>query len=74
MAKLAKEDVPDYVKAAYNSRRIEIWLYYIIPKPFDERSNVYADSVAAVAEAAIKDGVARVEDFDINLYKEIYKK
>ena len=67
LAKLAKEDVPDYVKAAYNGEELKFGYNYIIPKPFDRRVFVWVS--AAVAEAAIKDGVARVEDFDINLYK-----
>ena len=67
LAKLAKEDVPDYVKAAYNGEELKFGYNYIIPKPFDRRAFVWVS--AAVAEAAIKDGVARVEDFDINLYK-----
>ena len=67
LAKLAKEDVPEYVRAAYNGEELKFGYNYIIPKPFDRRVFVWVS--AAVAEAAIKDGVARVEDFDINLYK-----
>jgi len=67
LAKLAKEEVPDYVKAAYPGEDPKFGYNYIIPKPFDRRVLVWVS--AAVAEAAIKDGVARVKDFDINLYK-----
>jgi len=67
LAKLAKEEVPDYVKSAYNGEELKFGIHYIIPKPFDRRVLVWVS--AAVAEAAIKDGVARVEDFDIGLYK-----
>ncbi|NCD12351.1 MAG: malate dehydrogenase [Epsilonproteobacteria bacterium] len=67
LAKLAKEEVPDYVKAAYNGEDLKFGYNYIIPKPFDRRVLVWVS--AAVAEAAINDGVARVEDFDIGLYK-----
>lgn len=67
LAKLAKEDVPEYVKAAYNGEDLKFGYNYIIPKPFDRRVFVWVS--AAVAEAAINDGVARVEDFDIGLYK-----
>lgn len=67
LAKLAKEEVPEYVKAAYNGEDLKFGYNYIIPKPFDRRVFVWVS--AAVAEAAINDGVARVEDFDIGLYK-----
>jgi len=67
MAKLAKEEVPDYVKAAYNGEELKFGINYIIPKPFDRRVFVWIS--AAVAEAAIKDGVARVKDFDIKAYR-----
>ena len=67
MAKLAKEEVPAYVRAAYNGEDLKFGINYIIPKPFDRRVFVWIS--AAVAEAAIKDGVARVKDFDIEAYK-----
>lgn len=67
LAKLAKEDVPDYVKAAYNGEDLKFGRDYIIPKPFDRRVFVWVS--AAVAEAAVKDGVARVENFDVEAYK-----
>lgn len=67
LAKLAKEDVPAYVKAAYNGEELKFGYNYIIPKPFDRRVLVWVS--VAVAEAAIKDGVARVENFDLNAYK-----
>jgi malic enzyme len=41
---------------------------YIIPKPFDKR--LYANVSSAVAKAAFDSGVARVENFDYNKYKE----
>lgn len=67
MAKLAKEEVPEYVKAAYPGENPEFGINYIIPKPFDRRVFVWIS--AAVAEAAIKDGVAKIKDFDIEAYK-----
>jgi malate dehydrogenase (oxaloacetate-decarboxylating)(NADP+) len=67
LAKLAKEDVPDYVKAAYNGEDLKFGRDYIIPKPFDRRVFVWVS--AAVAEAAVKDGVARVKNFDVEAYK-----
>ena len=67
LAQLAKEDVPAYVKAAYYGEELKFGYNYIIPKPFDRRVLVWVS--VAVAEAAIKDGVARVENFDLNAYK-----
>jgi len=67
LAKLAKEEVPQYVKDAYNGEDLKFGLNYIIPKPFDRRVFVWVS--AAVAEAAVKDGVARVKDFDAKAYR-----
>ena len=67
LAKLAKEEVPDYVKAAYPGEDPKFGINYIIPKPFDRRAFVWVS--AAVAEAAIKDGVARIKDFDMDAYR-----
>ena len=57
LAQLAKEEVPESVKRAYNDPTLNFGPEYIIPKPFDPRVLVWAAS--AVAEAAIKTGVAR---------------
>ncbi len=67
LAALAKEDVPDAVRAAYGVDRMEFGRQYIIPKPFDERVLIWEAS--AVAEAAMETGVAQVR-FDIGQYKE----
>ena len=67
LAALAKEPVPEHVKKAHNRDNMEFGPDYIIPSPFDRRVLVYVAS--AVAEAAIKDGVARVKDFDLEAYK-----
>jgi len=67
LAKLAKEEVPAYVKAAYNGEDLKFGKGYIIPKPFDRRAFVWVS--CAVAEAAVKDGVARVKDFDAKAYR-----
>jgi malate dehydrogenase (oxaloacetate-decarboxylating)(NADP+) len=57
LAKLAREkEIPDVVKKAYN-RDFEFGVDYLIPTPFDPRINLFESK--AVAEAAIKDGVAR---------------
>jgi malate dehydrogenase (oxaloacetate-decarboxylating)(NADP+) len=67
LAALAKEPVPDHVKAAHGRDTMEFGPEYIIPSPFDRRVLVYVAS--EVAKAAIEDGVARVKDFDIEAYK-----
>jgi malate dehydrogenase (oxaloacetate-decarboxylating)(NADP+) len=69
LAALAKEPVPDHVKAAHGrGDDMTFGPDYIIPSPFDRRVLVYVAS--AVAEAAVQDGVARVEDFDVEAYRE----
>ncbi len=68
LAALAKEPVPEHVKAAHGRENMEFGPDYIIPSPFDRRVLVYVAS--AVAQAAIEDGVARVKDFDLEAYKE----
>ncbi|TWO22339.1 malic enzyme-like NAD(P)-binding protein [Campylobacter hyointestinalis] len=72
LAKLAEEEVPSAVTAAYNGKEIKFGKDYIIPKPFDPR--VLFTVAPAVAEAAIKDGVALVKDFDKAAYIEKLKK
>ncbi|RME05312.1 MAG: NADP-dependent malic enzyme, partial [Bacteroidetes bacterium] len=67
LAALAKEEVPDSVKRVYDEMNLAFGPDYIIPKPFDYRVLVWASS--AVAEAAIKSGVAR-KHIDIEAYKE----
>ena len=67
LAALAKEPVPEHVKKAHGRENMEFGPDYIIPSPFDRRVLVYVAS--AVAEAAVKDGVARVKDFDVEEYK-----
>ncbi|HUI42134.1 MAG TPA: NADP-dependent malic enzyme [Terriglobia bacterium] len=67
LANLAKEDVPDSVLRAYGLGRLRFGEDYIIPKPFDPRVLIWESS--AVAEAAMRTGVARLE-LDLNEYKE----
>jgi malate dehydrogenase (oxaloacetate-decarboxylating)(NADP+) len=67
LANLAKEEVPDSVKRAYDIPDISFGPDYIIPKPFDPRVLVW-ESVA-VAKAAIESGVAQKE-IDLDEYKE----
>ncbi|MBN1293098.1 MAG: malate dehydrogenase [Candidatus Latescibacteria bacterium] len=57
LADLAREVVPDYICEAYGGVCLDFGREYLIPKPFDRRVLVHAS--LAVAEAAIKDGVAR---------------
>ena len=56
LADLAKLPVPEEVLKAYNAKSLEFGRDYIIPKPFDPRAFVQVS--AAVAEAAVKSGVA----------------
>lgn len=64
LARLAREDVPDEVAAAYQGRRLRFGPDYIIPTPFDPRLIWYVPPF--VAEAAMATGVARkpIEDMD----------
>ncbi len=65
LAELAREPVPEEVAAAYGGRSQSFGRDYIIPAPFDPRLMEVVAS--AVAEAAIRSGVAQkeVEDFDV---------
>ncbi len=57
LAALAKEDVPDQVMHAYGLDRLHFGRDYLIPKPLDPRVLLW--EAPAVAQAAIKTGVAR---------------
>jgi malate dehydrogenase (oxaloacetate-decarboxylating)(NADP+) len=59
LADLTKEDVPDSVLRAYGIESLKFGREYIIPKPFDPRVLLW--EAPAVAEAAMKTGVARVK-------------
>jgi malate dehydrogenase (oxaloacetate-decarboxylating)(NADP+) len=67
LAELAREDVPDEVAAAYHGNRPRFGRNYIIPVPFDPR--LIHSVPAAVAEAAMKSGVARKPIEDIEAYR-----
>ena len=58
LAMLAREPVPDEVKALYPNETLEFGTGYIIPKPFDRRLREIVP--AAVSEAARRTGVARL--------------
>ena len=68
LANLAKEPVPAEVCEAFGVKELKFGKDYIIPKPFDKR--VLTAVAPAVAQAAVKDGVARVKDFDVKAYTE----
>ena len=68
LAELAKETVPDEVNEAYNMRGLSFGRDYIIPKPLDFR--LITSVAPAVAEAAIKSGVARTKIKDWEKYRE----
>ncbi len=67
LAKLAKQPIPYYVKAAYNDQTLEYGVNHIIPKPFNKEVLIWVAS--AVAAAAIEDGVSDIKDFDIENYR-----
>ena len=67
LAKLAREDVPDEVAAAYG-KRLKYGPGYIIPTPFDPR--LISEIPPAVAKAATDTGVARRPITDLDAYKQ----
>jgi len=67
LADLTREPVLDEVLKAYDIDHLEYGPEYIVPKPFDPRVLVWEAS--AVAEAAVKSGVARVNMTDFNAYR-----
>lgn len=67
LAHLAKLGADDSVAKAYGQSYFKFGNEYIIPKPFDPRVLIWES--AAVAEAAMKSGVARI-NIDIEEYKE----
>ncbi|MGZ3694986.1 MAG: NADP-dependent malic enzyme [Bdellovibrionota bacterium] len=66
LAQLAKEEFPDSVARAYGGKQFRFGREYLIPKPFDQRALLWV--APAVAEAAMRSGVARVK-LDINEYR-----
>lgn len=67
LAALAREDVPDSVLRAYGLGRLQFGPEYINPKPFDPRVLIWV--AAAVAEAAMRTGVAQVQ-IDLATYRD----
>ncbi|OUV60763.1 MAG: NADP-dependent malic enzyme [Candidatus Pelagibacter sp. TMED128] len=68
IASLAREDVPDEVVSAYGGDRPKYGKEYIIPSTFDPR--LISVIPSAVAEAAMKSGVARIKIKDLDAYKD----
>jgi malate dehydrogenase (oxaloacetate-decarboxylating)(NADP+) len=67
LAALTKEDVPDSVLRAYGLDSLKFGREYIIPTPLDPRVLLWESP--AVAEAAMKSGVAR-KNIDIDEYRQ----
>jgi len=67
LAELAREEVPDTVRGAYDGSDIRFGRQYLIPKPFDHR--VLFHVAPAVAKAAMETGVARVR-LDMEEYRD----
>jgi malate dehydrogenase (oxaloacetate-decarboxylating)(NADP+) len=68
LAELAREPVPEEVAAAYGGRSQSFGRDYIIPAPFDPRLMEVVAS--AVAEAAVKSGVAQKPIADMESYRQ----
>ena len=68
IALLARENVPDEVVSAYGGDRPRYGKDYIIPSTFDPR--LISVIPAAVANAAMKSGVARKNIDDLEIYKD----
>ncbi len=67
LAALAREEVPDAVRGAYAGSEFSFGREYLIPTPFDHR--VLFHVAPAVAEAAMKTGVSRI-DVDLDEYRD----
>ncbi|MDQ3245356.1 MAG: NADP-dependent malic enzyme [Pseudomonadota bacterium] len=68
LAELAREPVPEEVAAAYGGHHHSFGRDYIIPAPFDPRLMEVVAS--AVAEAAIRTGVAQKTIEDVEVYRQ----
>ena len=71
LARLAREDVPDEVTAAYGGQRLRYGPDYIVPSPFDPR--LIWSVPPAVAKAAMDSGVARRPFADLIGYRNSLK-
>ena len=68
LAELAREPVPEEVAAAYGGRAHSFGRDYIIPAPFDPR--LMEVVAAAVAEAAVRSGVAQKPIANMDAYRQ----
>ncbi len=68
LARLAREDVPERVSAAYGGQSFTFGPEYIIPKPFDYRALLWV--TPAVAKAAMDTGVAQKPIKDWQAYRD----
>jgi len=68
LAELAREPVPEEVAAAYGGRSSSFGRDYIIPAPFDPRLMETVSS--AVAEAAVRTGVAQKPIENMDAYRQ----
>jgi malate dehydrogenase (oxaloacetate-decarboxylating)(NADP+) len=68
LARLAREEVPDKVAASYGGKSFQFGREYLIPKPFDPRVLLWV--APAVAEAAMKSGVAQKKIENLETYRD----
>ena len=66
IAKIAREETPEYLKEIYNEK-LEFGKDYIIPKAFDIR--LLTEVSSAILKTAIETGSARIKNIDIEEYK-----
>ena len=67
LAGLARAEVPDTVRGAYEGSEISFGREYLIPAPFDHR--VLFHVAPAVAKSAMESGLARIE-LDLDEYRD----
>jgi malate dehydrogenase (oxaloacetate-decarboxylating)(NADP+) len=68
LARLAREDVPESVSAAYGGKSFKFGPDYLIPKPFDPRVLLWV--APAVAKASMDSGVAQLKIENFNSYRD----
>lgn len=68
LAELAREPVPYYVKAAYHNQNMSYGKEHIIPLPFNKEVLIWVAS--EVAKTAVEEGVARIENYDHEAYRD----
>jgi malate dehydrogenase (oxaloacetate-decarboxylating)(NADP+) len=68
LAELARDEAPDTVVSAYGGQQFKFGPEYLIPKPFDPR--LITKLAPAVAEAAMRTGVATRPIADMDAYRD----